>query len=75
MADIPRVAPVVPSSTVTPQVHRVGQPGDRPQQPRKDHEKPPEDVLDLHEEEPETETPDLGFSASDEGDAHLDIAV
>ncbi|HRK21361.1 MAG TPA: hypothetical protein PLX06_06115 [Fimbriimonadaceae bacterium] len=75
MADIPRVAPVVSAATVTPQVHRVGQPGDRPQQHRKEHENAPEDVLDLHEEEPEAEKPALGFSVSDEGETHLDIAV
>jgi len=75
MADIPRVAPVIPAATVNPQVHRVGQPGDRPDHPRKEQEKPPEDVLELHEEEPEAEKPASGFSASDEGETHLDIAV
>lgn len=75
MADIPRIAPVIPAATVNPQVHRVGQPSDRPPQHRKEHERSPEDVFDLHEEEPEAERPALGFSASDEGGEHLDIAV
>lgn len=75
MADIPRVAPIVAPATVNPQVHRVGQPEDRPDHPRKDHEKDPEDVLDLHETEPEAEKPASGFTVSDEGQSGLDIAV
>lgn len=74
MAEIPRVPQVTPPLTVSQPVHRIAGAGDRPQ-PRKGKERPEEDVLELHDMEPEEETTSLGSNSTLDGDEHLDIAV
>lgn len=74
MGDIPRVPQVLPSSLVNQQVHRVDQSGDRRQE-RKEHEKPKDDVLELHDlDEPVADKPDAN-SEPFEDEGPLDIAV
>jgi hypothetical protein len=73
MAEIPRVPQATPSSSVGQPLHRITGAHDRPP-PRKDRERPQEDVLELHRDEDTEEDPALEIVGMDEN-GHLDIAV
>jgi hypothetical protein len=73
MSDIPRVPHVLPSSLVNPQVHRTEHASDR--QPRKEHEKPQEDILELHDLDEEITEDLTPFSETSSGEDSFDIAV
>lgn len=78
MAEIPRIQHVPPTPSVVHHTHRVHKPDDRPDRRHAghgdpEHEEPPHDAVELHEENPAVPAPHRVVAADEEG--HLDFTA